>query len=365
MRIVAQHLFTLGEVDEINWKRTDIEVYLTGAQILLNCEVATTGLARKRKGTLYKLTITGQVDPNSRFYEFLDNKGVFYIIMSAPTNFYIYIVNPDSTLTLYQTVSGTPYVSADLPLIDFSLDGDSLVLTHGSYPQARVYVSSYTPAVFGYMALNIFPYPAYDFSTINYNAATATLTGSGDTITLVITPVTGFTTAWIGGQIIGSGNSDLQPVGSAIITNVVVSGTTTTFTGQVQIPFNLTTPATVGSQYSIRQPAWSAALGYPKKVIFYQNRLWFANTQTLPDTIFGSRLNQPISFDVGTGLDTDAIVYNIGQSDTGGINWMNAGKQLEIYTENNELVAPQDQNNALTPSTFSIRQQSSYGVDLH
>ena len=34
---------------------------------------------------------------------------------------------------------------------------------------------------------------------------------------------------------------------------------------------------------------------------------------------------------------------------------------LEIYTSNHEFACPQDTNSALTPGSFSIRQQSAYG----
>jgi hypothetical protein len=54
-------------------------------------------------------------------------------------------------------------------------------------------------------------------------------------------------------------------------------------------------------------------------------------------------------------------VYIVGQSNTGAIYWMNGGKQLEIFCQNLEFACPQDQNSALTPATFSVRQQSSYG----
>jgi hypothetical protein len=140
-----------------------------------------------------------------------------------------------------------------------------------------------------------------------------------------------------------------------------------TFTILVQIAFDVSTPSAVGSQYSIRQPAWvnelsnPYGLGYPEKVLYFQNRLWFGNTSLLPTTVFGSKLNQPISFDVGTGKDTDAIIYTLGQTNTGQILWLNGGKQLEIYTTNYEFVAPQNEEVGLTPSTFAIRQQSSYG----
>jgi hypothetical protein len=134
-----------------------------------------------------------------------------------------------------------------------------------------------------------------------------------------------------------------------------------TFTAIVQIPFQTVGYATQGSQYSIKQNAWTAALGYPAKVLFFQNRLWFANTASLPSTIFGSRINSPINFDVGIGSDTDAIIYTVGVTNSGAILWMNGGKQMEIFCLNLEFACPQDQNAALTPSTFSIRQQSAYG----
>ncbi|MES2182168.1 MAG: hypothetical protein V4493_08725, partial [Pseudomonadota bacterium] len=51
----------------------------------------------------------------------------------------------------------------------------------------------------------------------------------------------------------------------------------------------------------------------------------------------------------------------IGQTNSGAVNWLNGGKQLEIYCQNFEFSCPQDQNSGLTPSTFSVRHQSAFG----
>lgn len=380
MEMVVQKLFTLGEVDQINWKRTDIEGYLSGAQSLQNMTVATTGHTQKANGTNFSMDVTTSAVPTSKLYEFRDNSGNFYVIYIGATVFNVYQLNTaGDALTFIQSVGALPYPDAALPLLDYATDGDSLVLTGGGFFPARIYVPSYNGAVppapntFAYQPLNIFPFPAYDFGTINYNGYTVAVVSDADgsyTITFSNIPNTDppFTTAWIGGQIIGGGipTNLAQPLGAGIITGVVTTvgaTTTTVFTVVAQTQFASGTDASViGSSYSVKQPAWSATLGYPNKVIFYQNRLFFANTFSLPDTVFGSKIGQVVSFDVGVGLDTDAIVYNIGQSGTGGIQWLNAGKQLEIYTRNFEFVCPQDQNSALTPSTFSIRQQSSYGA---
>lgn len=404
--MIRQTQFTFGEVDQVTWKRTDVGEYLTAAQSLLNCEVGTTGLVKKRKGTSLLYNATGYAQSNSRMYEFVDINGNYYVVLSAGNNFYIFatpstegqvitntgadvvtdtganVVVNESAVTFVQTVP-VPYQDGDLDNIDYTQDNDSLIITHPNYAPGRIYISQYNGSgfpTFAFQYLTIYPLPAYDYNTINYNNFTVVLSVSmSNVLTFQFTGVgasPGFTTAWIGGQIVGGGASDIDPIGYAIITNVQYSasgGGTVTFTATVQIPFQTTNYATQGSQYSIKQPVWVAppgqfptpnpvTSGYPAKNLYFQNRLWFANAGALNNTVFGSRLNSPINFDVGTGADTDAIVYTIGQTNSGGILWLNGGKQMEIYCQNNEFACPQTENVALTPATFSIRQQSAYGA---
>lgn len=367
--IIRQSMFTTGEVDFVNWKRTDFPDYLSAAQSLLNGEVGTTGLVKKRKGTKFLIDVSNYVTDNSQMYEFVDKNGQYYILVSDDLAFHLFAVNATTgAVTFYQTVSGTPYSGAELPQLDYANDNDVIIFTHPNYPPARIYVSTYTPsATFAYQVLPIYPAPAFDFGNIDYSNFTVNASQAGSVLTFQFTGLgsdPGFNNDWIGGQIIGAGATVNDPVGYAIITAVSYGAGTTTFTATVSVDFQ-SPGATVGNQYSIRQPAFSAALGYPLAVLFYQNRLWFANTKTLNNTVFGSRINAPINFDVGTGRDTDAIIYTIGQTQSGGIFWMNGGKQLEIYCQNFEFAAPQQENIGLTPSTFSIRQQSAYGASFN
>src|SRR5579862_5771993 len=316
--MVRQTMFTLGQVDVINWKRTDLDGYLQCAQALLNCQVGTTGLAKKRTGSILAFNATGYAQFNSKMYELVDNNGNYYLLLMSSGVTYVFgtpsdqeqvvtntgnnvvtntganVVVHGNSLSIIQTVA-TPYLTGDLDNIDYTQDNDSVIFTNPNYLPGRVYISAYNtnaPPTFAFQYLNIYPYPAYDFNTINYNNFTVALSVSGSVLTFQFTGLAsnpGFTSAWIGGQIIGEGASDVQPVGYAIITAVSYSGGVTTFTATVQLPFETMTPATIGSQYSIRQPAWSAVLGYPAKVLYFQNRLWFANTASLQNTIFGSR----------------------------------------------------------------------------
>jgi hypothetical protein len=367
LKMIRQTLFISGEVDVVNYKRTDVPDYLSAAQRLLNVEIGTTGLAKKRRGTQFLTNVSAYAETDSQLYEYQDKFGNYFLFLSANLAMHIFTITGD-IVAFHQTVV-TPYTSAQLQDIDYALDNDNLILASKDHPPARIYISNYTGNVFSYQVLNIYPYPAYDFGTIDYNNFTVALSAAGNVLTFQFTGVganPGFTSAWIGGQIIGGGATPEAPIGYAIITNVSYGGGgggTVTFTANIQIPFE-TNPgdySVVGSQYSVRQPSWSATLGFPSKTLFYQNRLWFANSQTLSNTIFGSKINAPVNFDVGIGRDTDAIIYTIGQTGSGQILWLNGGKQLEIYTQNFEFACPQEQNIALTPSTFSIRQQSGYG----
>jgi hypothetical protein len=371
-------MFTNGEADIVTWKRTDNpQAYMSAAQSLLNMEVGTTGLTKKRRGTKSVFNSTDQTDPNSQMYEFLDDEGNYYIIVSDDLQFHIFQIQSDGSLILYATVV-TPYLSSNLLNIDYSLGGDSLILTHPSYPVARLYISTYTPITFTYQVLQIFPLPAYDFGDINYNTASVTAIGAptgivGSTMQLRFNIDFGglaAAQAWVGGQIVAAGTDVNSPVGYYIIDTVTTAGTgTIDFTGIVRVAINVPV-SNRGDQYSVRKPAFLAGAdtfnrGYPAKVMFYQNRLWLAATPTLSTTLFGSKINQPINFDVGTGFDTDAIIYTIGQTNTGPIVWLNGGKQLEIFTENFEFVCPQDVNVGITPGTFSVRQQSTNGSSLN
>jgi len=374
---VRQTRFTTGEVDTITWKRTDNpDAYMSAAQAMLNMETGTTSLAKKRRGTKFLLDITANADPNSEAYEFLDNQHNYYILVSTNLAFNVYQVQSDGSLLAFPQVV-TPYVSADLKVIDYTLDNDSIVLVHAKYPVARIYISSYSPSpTFTYQVLQIAPLPAYDFGDINYNTATVTAIGGptgvvGTSITLRFSVDFGglaAAQAWVGGQIIAAGTNATSPLGYYIVDSVTQAGGAGTidFTGIVRVAISVPL-SNRGDQYSVRKPAFLTTAdtfnrGYPSNVMFYQNRLWLASTPALPTTLFGSQINQPVNFDVGTGFDTDAIIYAIGQTNTGSILWMNGGKQFEVYTENFEFVCPQDVNSGITPSNFSIRQQTSYGA---
>lgn len=370
--MIRQTLFSGGEVDPINWRRTDLSLYTTGCQSLLNCTVSTTALVQKRQGSLRMGGVTDKItDPaHIRLFPFIDQDGNYYPVVAnfdeLDSLMRLSIFQADMTFIQTVDVNGIETVE-QFDTMAYSNVNDDIVFTQNSvFPFRLMTVYPVETGSFSVQDLNIYPFPAYDFGLIDYNTFTVANDGVSTFSFTGLSSDPGFTTDWIGGVIIGQGASADTPLGYAIITDVTpwtsMSGTVT-FTYVLQLPF-ASPPQTgpnIGNQYSVRQPAFSDTLGYPAVVNYYQNRLFFASTPSLPLTLFASQTNLPTDFDVGVGNDSDALIYTLGNSNSGPIVALNGGKQLEIYTEYFEYVCPQDQSVALTPSTFAIRQQSAYG----
>jgi len=339
MAIVRQTSFKTGEIDPLQYTRTDFSEYLTAAQSLKNMEITVTGTAQKRSGTLLSGLIENPLRGNEKIAQIRDRNNNNYLVLISD-QFYVYDLN----ITL-KFIINCPYPSTDG--LDWANDNDSLIFVHANYPPARLYFKGNDLV---YETLDIYPLPAYDFGDFDYTSLTFNI--SEDRIK-TSSPIP---QSYLWGQFLAKGRSIEDLIGCGVITSIDSYG----FTVDMHIPFM--NGDFSGSQVSLRAPAFSNEQGWPTKVIYYQNRLWFAATSKLPSGIFGSKINRPVNFDVGTGKDSEAIIYCIGQEDCGKILWLNGGKQLEIYTENYEFSCQQGQDQPLTPATFNIKQQSSFGV---
>lgn len=107
--------------------------------------------------------------------------------------------------------------------------------------------------------------------------------------------------------------------------------------------------------------AWSKAKGYPNSVTFFEDRLWFGGTLSLPQTLWASRSGDYLNFKTGT-LDDDGLLYTINARERNAIQWLSPGKAMVIGTTGGIFVAsgsrPQE---AITPSNIRIVRQSTHG----
>jgi hypothetical protein len=107
--------------------------------------------------------------------------------------------------------------------------------------------------------------------------------------------------------------------------------------------------------------AWSDDQGYPHRIVFHEQRLWAAATDSDTRTVWGSRAGVFEDFSDGAD-DDDAIVYALASDKVDAIQWMAPSKILGIGTASGEFIAAaSSQNEALTPTNARIAKQTPYG----
>ena len=198
--------------------------------------------------------------------------------------------------------------------------------------------------------------PQFDF-TGGYDTSgftPAATTGFG----IIITRSSGafnFTTPYVGGAFRGNG-------GIARIT--AVNGTNQATVNIVQA-FN-STAAIPGTNVLITEPAWSDARGWPRKCSSFQNRAFFANTDTLSNGLWGSVTNLFNDFDdLLDSTNDDAAISWFPTSDTVNyIQFIVPYRSLTVHTNSGVYSTPLSIETAITPNNFSLSLQDSTPADF-
>lgn len=145
------------------------------------------------------------------------------------------------------------------------------------------------------------------------------------------------------------------------ITAVAANGLTATATVLSRIPSNV-----VGSSkasYKWARYAWNSVNGYPGTVVYYQQRLFFAASSAYPQTIWASRSGDYKDFGKSSPIaDDDRITYTYAGRQVNEIRHLLDVGSLVALTSGGQFQIKGDQNNVLTPSSFSFSSQGSDGA---
>ena len=119
--------------------------------------------------------------------------------------------------------------------------------------------------------------------------------------------------------------------------------------------------------WSLETPSWSDTLGWPRTVVLYEGRLYFAGSASFPQTIWGSGVDSFFDFFAGTNPD-DGVEFSV--VDSGGNITLNViaslipAENMLANTSHGEyrlIGSGDDPISAATPPRARI--QSSYGSD--
>ncbi len=107
-----------------------------------------------------------------------------------------------------------------------------------------------------------------------------------------------------------------------------------------------------------RESAFSARRGWPRSITFHQNRLVFGGSRDWPSGVWMSVVGQHNNFDVGTGLDDEAIFITLTSQQRQQICTVVSSDNLQILTSVGEWAIS---NKPLTPASVDIKQHTSVG----
>lgn len=121
-----------------------------------------------------------------------------------------------------------------------------------------------------------------------------------------------------------------------------------TVTAVVRSVADNVTKAEAGA-WSLEEPAWSAALGFPAAVVLHEERLTWAGTPTQPRTFWGSK---PFRYEdyAGGHLDAAAIEFGLSGGRNDGILWMISATRGLMFGTAGGIEVAKTAEGVMTPS---------------
>lgn len=188
----------------------------------------------------------------------------------------------------------------------------------------------------------------YDGLTFTPNA----VSGFGKTLTA---SAAFWTDAYIGGVYVGNGGvarivSRTSP--TAVVIDIING---TSFADTTAIP---------GSESVVTEPAWSTARGWPRRCSSFQNRAFFANTDSLTNGLWGSATNDFEDFDAtAPSIPDSSIAWFPSSDNVNYIEFIVPYRSLTIHTNTGVYSTPVSVDTAITPDNFSMTLQDTHPAD--
>lgn len=137
---------------------------------------------------------------------------------------------------------------------------------------------------------------------------------------------------------------------SSTISEKIVSPTGVTTQGAAA-PVLVSTPA---PDLTWDEQLLSSVRGWPNACRLHRTRLLLGDFPSEARLVAGSAIGDITNFDVGTGLDTDAIVELIGTDKDIGIRHFGSTEQLLFFTQSGSQYVPEQIGAPLSPTNFDL-----------
>ena len=291
----------------------------------------------------------------------------------------------------------SPYEDTDLADLDAASKQDSMVFVHEDHAP-RTLLPEYSTFYFDPIAFTHIPEYDFDDSSsptpvsevqvITFGSSFA----AGDTFQLDLEGARTGSIAYAGDSGTADRAATADNIAKAVQKLYTVPGFsgvtcartstrqyTVTFAGasakdyKVMSGLTLSTKATSSVEITVSQSvngtsrhedAWSATRGWPRTVVFYGGRLYFGGSRSLPYTLFGSKVNQVLDYDVGDALDDDAVFVTLAGSQLNAVEGISAGRSLQFFTSGGEFRYAKQQGDPVTPGDAPANQTQFGGAKI-
>lgn len=325
--------FTAGEVTRDLIGRGDLRAYENGALKLRNVFIQPTGGVARRSGLRYIDNVAGK----GRLISFEFNTEQTYLLVVTTMQIAVYA---DGVLLATLV---TPWPETDLAQLAWTQSADTLLLVHPNYAPKKLTRSSG-----GVWSLSNWVFfesggrvrqPMFKFAD-----APVTLMPSATTGTITLTASSAvFQSGHAGTRLrIGNKEAEIITVNSPTVVTALVKETL----------------AAAAATIDWEEQSFSPVRGFPVTVAFHQDRLVIGGSRDLPNRLWMSQSGDLYNFDLGTGLDAEAIEFGIFSDQVNAIRGVFSGRHLQVFTSGAEWMVTGD---PLTPSTVQIKRQTRVG----
>lgn len=325
--------FTAGEVSPELLGRGDLRAYENGAQELRNLFIFPTGGVMRRAGLAYIDTVAG----NGRLIAFEFNTQQTYLLVLTAEQIDIY-----ASGVKVATLS-SPWPDSAISQLSWTQSADTLLMVHPDYLPKRLVRDS--GGTFSLLDWDFFTdedvtyQPYYKFA-----GSTVTLTPSGTTGSITLTASADIFDPLHAGTRLRLGGKEVE----------ITSYDSPTVVTVTTIDDLISTDPTIDWQ----EQAFSPVRGYPVSVAFHQDRLVIGGSRDLPNRLWFSKSGDLFNFDIGEGLDDEAIEFAILSDQVNAIRGIFSGRHLQVFTSGAEWMVTGD---PLTPETVQLSRQTRVG----
>ena len=342
----------------------DFDRFLRAAEEIRNGVVLPYGGVTKRPGIRFVEHPRSTVSANSRLIPFQFSTTQAYIIEATGDTsggwfrFYTQGARLESGGSPVEVT--TPYTDSMIPYIRWAQSADILFLAH---PDVRPKELRRLSATSFSLVDHVFKDGPY--LDVNTTSTTIQASATSGSVTITASSTTGindnqgFLSTDVGRLIRIKNRSG----GGWTWYEITAVNSTTQVTATVKGDNADSTVATT----DWRLGAWSDTTGWPSFVAFHAGRLWWARTDTQPQTVWSSRVGQFDNYapsdNQGTVADDDGIAATANTDQVNEVRWMmSLQRGLLLGSAGAELlVRPADSTNGISPTNIEIVRQSGRG----